>query len=223
MKTWLTRGLWFLAGALGMALLGMGFYVNALRARLPLEPWHLADLDAEFSTRDLGTVRTLDDYLRREEQVFAQLDREVYARVPPAGERTINRYAAGSIVDPRALRPDWNRTIELRSPRPVAGALLLHGASDAPYSMRALAERLHARGFDVLVLRLPGHGTAPAGLVHVRWQDWAAATRTGARHLASRLSAASRSTWSVSPLGERSPSSMRWRGCGERTCQRYGA
>lgn len=189
MKTWLARGLWFLAGALGMVLLGIGFYVNAMRARLPLEPWHLAHLDAEFNARDLGTVRNLDDYLRREEELFAQLDREVYARVPAAGERTINRYAAGSIVDPRALQPDWNRTIELRSPRPVAAALLLHGASDAPYSMRALAVELHARGFDVLVLRLPGHGTAPAGLVHVRWQDWAAATRIGARHLASRLSA----------------------------------
>lgn len=188
MKTWLARGLWFLAGALSVVLLGFGFYVASMRARLPLQPWHLAHLDAEFSTRDLAQVRNLDDYLRREEDLFAQLDRQVYARVPPARERTINRYAAGSIADPRTLRPDWNRTIELRSPQPVAGALLLHGASDSPYSMRALAGRLHARGFDVLALRLPGHGTAPAGLTRVRWQDWAAATRIGARHLAARLS-----------------------------------
>lgn len=187
MKSWLTRGLWFLAGALSMVLLGMGFYVQTMRDRLPLEPWHLAHLDAEFSTRDSGEERQLDDYLRQEEAVFAQLDRKVYARVPVAGERTINRYAAGSIVDPRALRPDWNRTVELRAPQPVAAALLLHGASDSPYSMRALAGQLHARGFDVLALRLPGHGTAPAGLVHTRWQDWAAATRIGARHLAARL------------------------------------
>lgn len=187
-QRWLTRGLWFFAGVLSVVLPGLGVYVSSMRDRLPLQPWHLAHLDAEFSTRDLGEVRNLDDYLRREEKVFAQLDREVYARVPPAGERSVNRYAAGSIVDPRALRPDWNRTIELRSPQPVAGALLLHGASDAPYSLRALAAQLHARGFEVLVLRLPGHGTAPAGLVHVRWQDWAAATRIGARHLASRLS-----------------------------------
>ncbi len=188
MKAWLARILWFLAGALSVVLLGVGYYVTSLRARLPLEPWHLAHLDAEFSTRDLKDVRNLNDYLRREEQVFEQLDREVYARVPPAGERTINRYAAGSIADPRARRPDWNRTMELRSPRPVAAALLLHGASDSPYSMRALAERLHARGFEVLALRLPGHGTAPAGLARVRWEDWAAAAGIGARHLASRLS-----------------------------------
>ena len=34
MKGWLTRGLWFLAGALSMVLLGVGFYVQAMRDRL---------------------------------------------------------------------------------------------------------------------------------------------------------------------------------------------
>ena len=41
-------------------------------------------------------------------------------------------------------------------------ALLIHGLTDSPYSMRALAGSLHARGFEVTVLRLPGHGTLPS-------------------------------------------------------------
>lgn len=77
--------------------------------------------------------------------------------------------------------------MELRSTAPVGGALLLHGASDSPYSLRALAERLHRRGFEVLVMRLPGHGTAPVGLTRARSEAWAAAVRIGARHAASRL------------------------------------
>jgi alpha-beta hydrolase superfamily lysophospholipase len=49
--------------------------------------------------------------------------------------------------------------------------LLLHGLTDSPYSMRALAELFAARGWYVVGLRLPGHGTAPAALTRVTWQD----------------------------------------------------
>jgi alpha-beta hydrolase superfamily lysophospholipase len=49
--------------------------------------------------------------------------------------------------------------------------------------MRGLAEYLHDRGWYVVVLRLPGHGTAPSGLLEVKWQDWAAAVRLAARDL----------------------------------------
>lgn len=185
----LGRGLWFLAGALGVLLAGLAVYISALNHRLPLEPWHLAELDAEFSERDAAAVRSLADYLRREEALFGELDREVYQRVPAAGAATFNRYAAGSRADPRQHSPDWNRTVELLPEHPVGAVLLLHGLTDSPYSLRALGERLHQRGLAVLLLRLPGHGTAPAGLVHTRWEDWAAATRIGARHLAAHLSA----------------------------------
>lgn len=178
---------WYLAGALTVVLLLVVAYAAALRARPPLEPWHRAHLAAEFTARDAGEVRTLGDWLSREDALFRELDAEVYGRVAPAGEGIVNRYAPGGVADPRGRRPDWNRTVELRSTDPVGGVLLLHGASDSPYSMRALAERFHARGFEVLALRLPGHGTAPSGLVHARWEDWAAAARLGARHVAGRL------------------------------------
>ena len=47
--------------------------------------------------------------------------------------------------------------------------------SDSPYSLRALGESLHARGYWVIGLRLPGHGTIPSGLKTVTWEDMAAA------------------------------------------------
>jgi len=76
--------------------------------------------------------------------------------------------------------PDWNRTVVLPADHPRGAALLLHGLSDSPYSMRALAEHLHAQGWTVVVLRLPGNGTAPLGLLDVSWKDWAAAVRVAA-------------------------------------------
>jgi alpha-beta hydrolase superfamily lysophospholipase len=68
----------------------------------------------------------------------------------------------------------------------IAG-LLLHGMSDGPYSLRALGQALERQGYRVLGLRMPGHGTAPAGLRTVTWEDMAAATRLGMAHLAEAL------------------------------------
>jgi alpha-beta hydrolase superfamily lysophospholipase len=67
------------------------------------------------------------------------------------------------------------------------GALLLHGLTDSPYSLRAIGELLHDRGFYVLGLRLPGHGTIPGALTTVHWKDWVAASRIGARHVRDRI------------------------------------
>ena len=43
----------------------------------------------------------------------------------------------------------------------IGGALLVHGLTDGPYSMRTIGEGLRAGGYHVLALRLPGHGTVP--------------------------------------------------------------
>jgi esterase/lipase len=64
---------------------------------------------------------------------------------------------------------------------------MLHGLSDSPYSLRALSERLHEKGAHVVGLRLPGHGTAPSGLDHVKWQDLTAAVRLAARDLSRKI------------------------------------
>ncbi|MDP1820972.1 MAG: alpha/beta fold hydrolase [Acidimicrobiales bacterium] len=54
------------------------------------------------------------------------------------------------------------------------GALVLHGFTGSPVSMRPLAEVLADAGFAVEMPRLPGHGTAPADLGLTTWDDWLA-------------------------------------------------
>jgi carboxylesterase len=52
------------------------------------------------------------------------------------------------------------------------GALLCHGFTGTPQSLRPWAEHLAAAGLSVALPRLPGHGTnlAEANLTH--WEDW---------------------------------------------------
>jgi len=69
----------------------------------------------------------------------------------------------------------------------VGGVLLLHGMTDSPYSLRALGEALQQRGYYVLGLRMPGHGTLPSGMLYLRWQDMAAVVRLGMAHLARQV------------------------------------
>ena len=64
---------------------------------------------------------------------------------------------------------------------------MVHGLSDSPYSLRIQAERLHAMGWTVVSLRVPGHGTSPAALPETSWRDWAAAVRVAAQGLRAML------------------------------------
>ena len=153
----------------------------------PLGPWHSERLTEEFTAADAARVASLEDYLALEDRLFAQLDAKVYAVTGSGTSYALLRYGNGGAADPRQFSPDWNRSFELRADAPIGGVLLLHGMSDSPYSLRAIGQALHARGYQVLGLRLPGHGTAPSGLTRVRWEDMAAATRLGMAHLAAEL------------------------------------
>ncbi len=171
-------------GVLGIAVGTIALLYIQGASGPPLKPWHTAELDAEFTADRADDIDSLEAYLRLEEELFAQLEEEVYAQTATGPEYELVRYRTGSAADPRRRRPDWNRSFELVTEVPVGGVLLLHGMSDSPYSLRELGETLHRAGFQVLGLRLPGHGTAPSGLRHVTWQDMAAAVRVGMRHLA---------------------------------------
>ncbi|AOS97562.1 Alpha/beta hydrolase family protein [Microbulbifer aggregans] len=171
----------FVLGVLLVLAVGASIYV----ARLPeLQLWHTAILDEEF-TADAG-IDSFGEYLALEERLFAQLDREIYQRTAVATPDTINRFQRGSLADPERWSPNWNRSFLLEATAPRANVLLLHGLTDAPYSLRRLGETLHGAGATVLGLRIPGHGTAPSGLVSVRWQDMAAAVHLAIQDLASR-------------------------------------
>ncbi|MCP5248026.1 MAG: alpha/beta fold hydrolase [Candidatus Accumulibacter sp.] len=171
-------------GATAVLLIAGIVYLNQ---QADLEVWHLADLDAEFT--EASGVTTFAAYLAREERLFEQLNEKVYARIAADERRQINRYHRNSLSDPARRSPNWNRSFVRRAASPKAGVLLLHGMSDSPYSLRAIGEKLNAAGATVLGLRLPGHGTAPSGLVEVRWQDMAAAVRLAMRQLADEVGA----------------------------------
>jgi alpha-beta hydrolase superfamily lysophospholipase len=151
------------------------------------EPWHTEELTEEFTAERADEIRTFDDYRRLEDALFAELERKIYAHVATGPEYALFRYSAGSAADPQQRKPNWNRSFELSSETPVGGVLLLHGMSDAPYSLRALGEALHTQGYWVVGLRLPGHGTTPSGLKFITVEDMAAAVRLGMNHLASKV------------------------------------
>lgn len=67
------------------------------------------------------------------------------------------------------------------------GALVLHGFTGNPSSMRGLAEALAAAGFTVELPLLPGHGSTVDALIPTRWSDWLTAALNAYDDLASRV------------------------------------
>lgn len=172
-------------GIVGGLVVAIAVLVMILEHRPDLDVWHSVHLDEEF-TADSG-LESFGDYLALEERLFAQLDREVYEALTPEQTNQLNRYDRGSISDPGRWPRNWNRSLELPSDEPRSAVLLIHGMSDSPYSMRSLSERLHGEGAWVVGLRVPGHGTAPSGLLRVEWQDMAAAVRLAMQHLREKV------------------------------------
>jgi alpha-beta hydrolase superfamily lysophospholipase len=168
-------------GLIGGFIVLLIVYVGLLESRPDLSVWHLADIDEEFTAS--SDVTDFGQYLALEDRLFAQLDALVYDKVPQGTGQALVRYSRGSLSDPTRWSVNWNRSFVLSNDNPAAGVLLLHGLSDSPYSLRALGERLHEAGAWVLGLRIPGHGTAPSGLVETRWQDMSAAVKLAARHV----------------------------------------
>ena len=148
-----------------------------------LQAWHTEKLDREYSLDRSGDVQTLEDYLALEVSVFEQLDEEIYRGADTGPGTEFRRYSPGSAADPRKHKPDWNRSFQLDTANPRGGVLLLHGMSDSPYSLRAIGQALHEQGYQVLGLRLPGHGTAPSGMLSVHWNDMSAAVSMAMAHL----------------------------------------
>ena len=155
--------------------------------RTELMPWHTELLQSEFSSETAEEVTSFEDYLALEQAVFTELDQRFYANSDTGPENAIMRYSKGSLADPGQRQPNWNRSFELPHDNAIGGVLLLHGMSDSPYSLRAIGEALQQRGYYVVGLRMPGHGTVPSGMLYLQWQDMAAVVRLGMRHLAQRV------------------------------------
>ena len=68
----------------------------------------------------------------------------------------------------------------------TAGALVLHGFTGNPSSMRSVAEALAGAGFHVELPQLPGHGTAVEDMMPTRWADWAGEVEAAYQRLDAR-------------------------------------
>lgn len=67
-----------------------------------------------------------------------------------------------------------------------AGALVLHGFTGNPGSMRGIAEALADAGFSIEMPLLPGHGTIVDDMIPTTFRDWLAAAEDAYRRLSER-------------------------------------
>jgi alpha-beta hydrolase superfamily lysophospholipase len=173
-----------LFGIVAVTLFGVRAYDS--QRGPPLERWHT------YVPHELGKA-ALDRsdwtaYLETEERIFTGVRKEVIGKMSPDESDSLNRYQDGSRVSPAHFNRDWNRSYVLEPAGPPQGAaVLLHGLTDSPFSLRHIAELYAAHGFVTLAIRLPGHGTVPAGLTEVGWEDWLAATRLAVREARRRI------------------------------------
>lgn len=166
---------------------GLAIYIYLMNLRPELSLWHTVHLDEEYTIEKHTEVNSFSAYLALEERLFQQLQTEVYEKVPHETVNRLNRFDQGSMADPSQYPINWNRSFILKPEQPRAGVLLLHGLSDSPYSLRALAQKLYQQGYYVIGLRMPGHGTAPSGIVNASWQDMASAVQLAAEHLSETI------------------------------------
>lgn len=67
-----------------------------------------------------------------------------------------------------------------------AGALVLHGFTGNPASMRGIAEALAAAGFSIEMPLLPGHGTVVDDMLDTTFPEWLGEAEDAYRRLADR-------------------------------------
>jgi len=157
--------------------------VAAMAVRLlyapKLQPWHTF-VPEELTAAELDKS-DWQEYIARENKIFEDVRREVVLKIPQSGRNLINRYFEGSLIYPPRFKEDWNRSYILTPKNPRGAVVLLHGLTDSPYSLRHVARLYYLKGFIVVGLRTPGHGTVPAALTKITWKEWMAAARLAVR------------------------------------------
>ncbi len=152
----------------------------------PLSVWH-SHVPHELKADELSAL-DWTGYLAAERRVFDEVRTKVVTRIEPDERVNENRYFEGSPINPGRFKTDWNRSFVMEPSGAAVGAVvLLHGLTDSPYSMRSVAQMYRDHGFVAIAIRLPGHGTVPAALTKVDWEDWTQATRLAVREARRRI------------------------------------
>ncbi|MBU8540033.1 alpha/beta hydrolase [Roseomonas tokyonensis] len=180
----LPRRIVLLGATLVVALLALRVW--DIRQGPQLAPWHLV-VPEELRAAEIDAA-DWTGYLTAEAAAFATVRTEVTAALEPADHIPANRYFAGSPLHPALFARDWNRSFVMEPEGEARGAVvLLHGLTDSPYSLRHIANLYRQRGWIAIGIRLPAHGTVPAALTRVTWEDWLAATRLAMREARARV------------------------------------
>jgi alpha-beta hydrolase superfamily lysophospholipase len=147
----------------------------------PIKAWH-REVPHELAAAAIDAA-DWSAWMKAEDAAFSEVRSAVTDKLPAEDRVFANRFFADSPMNPAHLAKDWNRTqVALPEGTARGAVVLLHGLTDSPYSLRHVAGIYRARGFVAVSIRMPGHGTVPAGLTRVDWQDWMAATRLAVRH-----------------------------------------
>ena len=148
---------------------------------LKLMPWHRVSKADEL---DYDSYDNIESYLQ-DEKVFME---ERYKEVEVKKDGLYNRYLRESGSSPYGyLDTDVNASFEMIPEDIKGGVLMLHGLTDSPYSMRDIAKTFYEKGYYVLALRYPYHGTYPGELLKLSWKDFGKTARFGARMMKKKL------------------------------------
>lgn len=145
-----------------------------------LQLWHT------FVPKDMHADQidksTWADYIAAEGKLFQSVRENVTDKLDISQRTPLNRYFSGSPIFPDKFANNWNHSYILMPVGPPKGAVvMLHGLTDTPYSLRHIAENYRRHGYVAVGIRMPAHGTVPAALTDVTWEDWMAATRLAVR------------------------------------------
>ena len=154
-----------------LSILVTVYMVRALDSRnqIPLEPEHIIQLDRDYDADQDGLI-TWQEYQSLEMDLAKDLDQQLAERSLSASR--VNRHHFNNPL--RQAEINWNYS-QLLKPQQVSGvAVLLHGLTDSPYSVRATAEIFQQQGYITYAPRLPGHGYNVGSLGSRDRRDWMA-------------------------------------------------
>lgn len=161
-------------------VLGLGFRAFDAWRGPQLSLWHTYE-PPELTVAELDATDWAG-YLAAEARLFSAVQANVSDKLPQAERTPFNRYFTGAHTYPARFTQDWNRSFVLQPAGAVEGvAVLVHGLTDSPYSLRHFGKLYADRGFLVMGVRMPGHGTVPGSLLEIGREHWSAAVRLAMR------------------------------------------
>jgi len=122
------------------------------------------------------------------DRIFAEVRAELTDQLPEEARTPSNRYFAGSPSTPAGSPPTGKRSyVRARWPRRRAPSCSCTVSPTRPTACVTIARRYRDLGFVAVAPRLPAHGTVPAALAEVEWEDWSEATRLALREARRRV------------------------------------